>query len=75
MALSARKPPTLDTTPSYMALSRFILAHGLQATDIRLAALFRVAHAARMLGGGGNVSASSSAGVEAFAIDISTVER
>ena len=71
LALSARRPPTLLTTPIYNVLPRFLRGDWVQATDTRLASLLRVVQAAHVMGG----RAESIESLEAFNEDVNAVER
>lgn len=71
LALSARKPPTLQPTPIYSTLPRFLGGSRVQPTDTRLAALLRVVQASQVMGG----KAESIESLEAFNEDVNIVEQ
>ena len=75
MALSARRPPSLDTTPLFLTLSRFIASPGFQTTDVRLVSLLRVAHAAFVIGRGVEAGNMTTQTLQAFNEDVAAVER
>ncbi|KAJ5223048.1 uncharacterized protein N7469_009288 [Penicillium citrinum] len=71
LALSARRPSYLNPAPLKEALEVFLRGDYVQATDIRLAALFKVACAAHSTG----CRPSTIESVEAFDKDVQLIER
>jgi hypothetical protein len=71
LALSARKPASLDPLPVCQALPRFLKGHWALATDARLAALMRVVEASCVMGS----RAESEENIEAFNMDVDEIER
>jgi len=71
LALSTRKAPSLPTSELYNALSTFLGSPGIQSTDARLAALFRVVQVTHVMGG----RAESEESLEAFDEDVTGVDQ
>ncbi|CAI7649906.1 unnamed protein product [Penicillium manginii] len=71
LALSARRPSYLNPTPLKEVLENFLHADFVQATDIRLASLFKVACGAHSTG----CRPSTIESVEAFDKDVQLIEQ
>ncbi|KAL7419008.1 hypothetical protein Q5752_006693 [Cryptotrichosporon argae] len=71
LALSARRPPCLDTRALSDVLANFLRCKHLQATDVRVTSLFRAAHSAHVTG----CRPTTIESVEAFDRDMELVER
>lgn len=71
LALSARRPSSLNPEPLYEVLGHFTRCKYVQNSDIRLASLFRVAYTANFTG----CRPTTIESVEAFDKDVQLIER
>jgi hypothetical protein len=71
LALSARRPSTLNPSAIIQALSRFLRGDWVRATDTRLASLMRVVGASHVMG----ARAESEESLEAFNLDVNAIEQ